>query len=210
MFRFRRGQAFRQANESAGDVMDERTFEIVLSRYPEGLLPDGWELEGQQIGVAGGTLDLLFRDQTGVRHLVELKKGPATLQAAHQVLRYMRALASTYGNQSVPWVIAHTVSTAVAVSARAVGVQTLGISTATCEAVLAARGVQIGHLVPMRRRTPGALTGGAGDVWAAVANTDALADMPGGMSTAPDEAWNGFGVCAQFGPQANDHSIPRR
>jgi hypothetical protein len=56
--------------------VDERTFEIVLSRYPEGLLPPGWVLEGQQIGVVGGILDLLYREGQGIRQLVELKKGP--------------------------------------------------------------------------------------------------------------------------------------
>ena len=83
--------------------MDERTFEIVLSRYPEGLLPDGWVLEGQQIGLSNGILDLLFRDRDNVRHLLELKKGPATMLAVDQVLEYANALSHSPVEASDPF-----------------------------------------------------------------------------------------------------------
>lgn len=117
--------------------MDERTFEIVLSRYPEDLLPDGWRLEGQQVGVVGGTLDLLYRDPQGMRHVVELKKGPATLAAADQVLAYARALEAAGGGRCEPWVVAHVVPDGVARAAARLGVQTLVIPPDRCERVLA-------------------------------------------------------------------------
>jgi hypothetical protein len=163
--------------------MDERTFEIVLSRYPEGLLPDGWVLEGQQIGLSCGVLDLLLRDRNGVRHLVELKKGPATVLAVDQVLHYANALDKASGGQCVPWVVAHSVPAAVARDASDRGVRTLAIPQATCEAVLQQRGVDVSDLIVLRRRASEALTGGAGDVWSAVDNDVAFSEMPAGMAT---------------------------
>lgn len=160
--------------------MDERTFEIILSRYPEGLLPDGWTLEGQQIGVTSGILDLLFRDRQGRRHLVELKKGPATVEAVEQVLRYADALSQRMA--CTPWVVAHEVPRSVARHALALGVNTLAITPDACELALARRGMRLNQVVPLRRRTPGALTGGAGDVWSAVDNAAAYAMMPKGMA----------------------------
>jgi hypothetical protein len=162
--------------------MDERTFEVILSRYSQGLLPHGWVLEGQQIGLGGGILDLLFRDGDGVRHLVELKKGTATLLAIDQVLQYAEVLREAGGGACVPWVVAHSIPAAVARTAAERGVSTLAISASACEKALELQGVLLADIVPLRRRTGTSLSGGAGDVWAAVDNEAAFAEMPSGMS----------------------------
>ena len=151
--------------------MLERTLEIALSRYPQMIDPD-WTLVGQQLATGAGILDLLFRDKRGDLHLVEVKKGPATIGAITQVLSYV-ARYGAEGRAALPWVVAHSIPKTVADHAQRVGVRTRAISMAEVEAFLARKGTSVNELVPLRRRTPGALTGGAGDLWKEV-DTEAI------------------------------------
>ncbi len=132
----------RTANGSSrrkGNPLDERTFEIILSRYSEDLLPYGWRLKAQQLGVATGTIDLLYHDVRGLRHLVELKKGPATTAAVDQVLRYVQSFASDR-TRCVPWVVAHRIPPEIARYAQSRGVHTLAITAEACKEALLTRG----------------------------------------------------------------------
>lgn len=160
--------------------MLERTFEIALSRYP-GLIDSGWSLVGQQIGMPGGILDLLFRDTEGLLHLVEVKKGPATGGGVLQVLRYAEHYWKN-GITAVPWLVANSVPAAVAATAEAAGVRTRAVTAQEFDRHLAAHGTSLSALVPLRRRTPGALTGGAGDLWRTVPDEEAFAQMAAGIS----------------------------
>jgi hypothetical protein len=153
----------------------ERTLEIALSRYPE-LLQDGFGLVGQQLATGVGILDLLFKDPSGVLQLVEVKKGPATIEATTQVLRYAERYA-TEGRETVPWVVAHSVSAAVESDAKRRGVRTRAISIEAVETFLRGKGTSVADVMALRRRTPGALTGGAGDLWREVDANAAYAEL---------------------------------
>jgi hypothetical protein len=158
----------------------ERTLEIALSRYPE-LIDESFTLVGQQLATSAGILDLLFKDRGGNLHLVEVKKGPATLEAVSQVIRYVERYAAE-GRNAVPWVVAHSVPSTVAIYARDHGVRTRAISIDAVERFLVERRTSLAQLMTLRRRTPGALTGGAGDLWRQVDSEVAYAEISGDIA----------------------------
>ena len=61
--------------------MLERELEILIRIAPENFLPEGWSLIAQQLSLPSGRLDMLYSDQLGDKHIVELKKGRATESA---------------------------------------------------------------------------------------------------------------------------------
>ena len=93
--------------------MLEREFEILIRTLPRAFLPSGWVLIAQQLSLPSGRLDMLYSDKTGVRHVVELKKGKAPKSAIEQVLSYANDLRSQ-GKKAcvVPWIIANEISKA--------------------------------------------------------------------------------------------------
>ena len=161
--------------------MLERTLEIALSRYPE-LLAPGWSLVGQQLGTGVGILDLLFKDSEGRLQLVEVKKGPATIAAVTQVLRYAGRYLEE-GHEAVAWVVAHSIPAAAERYASNAGVRTKAISASALDELLAARGTTVEALATLRRRDPEALSGGAGDLWSNVPSETAYAEMSNDVST---------------------------
>lgn len=71
----------------------EKTFEDILSKYPE-LIEDGLMLKGRQITKFGRRIDLLFEDKFKRELLVELKAGPIKDEHIGQILSYEGMLLS--------------------------------------------------------------------------------------------------------------------
>ena len=153
----------------------ERTLEVALSRYPQ-LLHENWTLVGQQLATGVGILDQLFKDRDGNLQLVEVKKGPATIGALTQVLRYAEKYRAE-GRRAVPWVVAHSIPRAVELRAAELGVVTRAIGVAELETFLASVGQGVAEIMSLRRRPEDVLGGGAGDLWRSVEAETAYSEM---------------------------------
>lgn len=160
--------------------MHERAFEILVRNCLEDIFGIGWHLIAQQLSLPSGRLDLLIADGFDNRHLLELKKGRATLPAIAQAGRYSEELSALLDGATVtPWVVAHEIPTRVAERAASAGVKTLAISFASCEKLMMARGLGERDLLG-DRRAAGVLHGGSGKagLWETIDNEEAFSGMP--------------------------------
>jgi len=165
--------------------MHERAFEILVRHCLEDIFEVGWRLIAQQLSLPSGRLDLLVADNFDNRHLLELKKGGASIAAIAQASRYSEDLSVLLDGATVtPWVVAHEIPTRVAEHAAIAGVKTLAISNASCEQLMMARGLCERDLLG-DRRAPGVLHGGSGKagLWETVDNEEAFRDMPDSMAS---------------------------
>lgn len=142
--------------------MLERTLEILVRKFPNDLLDQDWTLIAQQLQLQSGRLDLLFKDVAGARHLVELKKGPASKRAVDQVLEYATELSGIVDSSPVvPWVVAHEVPDSVSKYATAHDVRCREVAIKDCQAVIVKYHVLESELFGVRKQ-PGVLSGGEG------------------------------------------------
>jgi hypothetical protein len=142
----------------------ERELEILIRIAPENFLPEGWSLIAQQLGLPSGRLDMLYSDQLGDKHIVELKKGRATESAVDQVLRYATDL-RLQSNLSgvIPWVIANEITEKTRKFAIEKNVRTLEITREKCFEVIEKNGITASDLLG-KRLQPDVLHGGSGGV----------------------------------------------
>lgn len=164
--------------------MLERAFEILVRHCPEDIFGPGWKLTAQQLTLRSGRFDLLFSDAHGQRHVVELKKGRATLDAVHQVLQYAKDISELLdGAAIVPWVVAHEIPAPIHAQADSLGVRTLAVSIPDCARLMAAANLGERDLLGARRAA-GILHGGAAraGVHRDVGNEIAYAALPRAMA----------------------------
>lgn len=132
--------------------MLERSLEIIVRRCPQEIFGKGWELKAQQLSLPSGRIDLLFSDSIGVRHVVELKKGSASLSAVEQVLGYAADLSRELdGAQIIPWVVAHDIPPRVASIADEKGVFTKAVSLDECSKITQNIGISEADLLGYRK-----------------------------------------------------------
>lgn len=160
--------------------MLERSFEILVRHCAKDVFSPEWELIAQQLSLPSGRIDLLFIDGTMVRHVVELKKGRATLGCLDQVLRYKSDLVEVFGHeQIIPWIVAHEISESLSELAVTRTVRTLELTRDRCTELATLHRIDESVLLGARR-SPGILHGGAtsGGLWEVIPNRDAFREMP--------------------------------
>ena len=142
--------------------MNERQLEIMVRRCPEAVFGAGFELVAQQLSLPSGRIDLLLKDATGTRHVVELKKGRATRAALQQVLAYSHDLSVEAGVLVIPWVVAHEIPPAVESEANSQNVRVLAVSIDACYALCEEFGIVESDLIGSRK---GSVISGGGSKW---------------------------------------------
>lgn len=165
--------------------MNERSFEILVRQCAEVIFCSGWQLIAQQLSLSSGRLDLLFLDAESQRHVVELKKGRAKLDAITQTVRYAEELSNLLdGAVVVPWLVAHEIPVNVRAHASQLGVRTRAVSNAECEVLMKSSGLGERELFGVRR-AEGVLHGGAGrgGIWGKVDNDVAYSSLPQEMAS---------------------------
>lgn len=105
----------------------ERYLEILVSRSVSIVFGEGFHLLAQQLTLPSGRVDLLLEDDVGCKHIVELKKDCAKVEAVDQVYRYLEDFRSLFSTQAVGWVCANEISPSAKARADHLGVRTISI-----------------------------------------------------------------------------------
>jgi hypothetical protein len=160
--------------------MLERSLEIIVRRCPTEIFEEGWQLRAQQLSIPSGRIDLLFSDNSGTRHVVELKKGTASCHAIEQVLEYAKDLSRELdGTKIIPWVVAHGIPDKVANRAKEMGVSIKAIPLKMCAEIAERQGILDADLIGKRK--DGSVISGGGSkrgLRNLVPNEKAYASMP--------------------------------
>lgn len=88
---------------------NERYFEILLSRAVPIVFGDHFSLIAQQLTLPSGRVDLLLQDNAGAKHIVEVKKDQAKLEAVLQVMRYVADFRQIANTPVFGWVVANSI-----------------------------------------------------------------------------------------------------
>jgi hypothetical protein len=92
-------------------VIDEKTMEDLIAADPEYYLREpGLELIGRQVTIGPYRFDLLFRDRTGARLIVEIQKGTLDRTHTYKILDYYEAYKELHPDEFVEvMVVANTI-----------------------------------------------------------------------------------------------------
>lgn len=164
--------------------MNERTLEIIIRRQPEQVFGQGFKLVAQQLNLPSGRIDLLMADADENRHIIELKKGKASVKAVDQVLAYAADLKDACDNRApIAWVVAHEIPAKVASYASGLNVKTKAVSLADCERIRIKAGLSDADLLGLRR-DPTVISGGGPKkgLRNIVPNAEAYKVMPGHLA----------------------------
>jgi len=86
--------------------MLEKDIENLIAEHPDEIFPgEGFKLLGQQVGIEGRRIDLLFEDRLGRRIIVEVKRGVLSREASGQVAEYYGLLKSKDPSQAYELVL---------------------------------------------------------------------------------------------------------
>lgn len=158
--------------------MNERTLEILCSRFPSEMIAPDLVLVGQQLAVPSGRLDLLFRTPTGLL-VVELKKGAANADAVKQVCAYREDLRSGFASTAVmAMVVAHEIPGDVAQAAFANGVTVRAIPVSDCRNVMSNHGITDQTILRQARRVRTVLQSAGTRPRAPITNEEAYRQLP--------------------------------
>lgn len=140
-------------------MASERYFEILVSLAPDVIFGPNYKVIAQQLTLPSGRIDLLLEDDSGHKHIVEIKKDVAKPDAVKQVLRYVRDYREVYSGVVYGWVVANKISDAALSLAATEGVRTLYVPEMDYMSILAKKGISE-ELLFGDRVQPGVLMGG--------------------------------------------------
>lgn len=139
--------------------MNERYFEILISRSVEKIFGSGFQVSAHQMTVPSGRIDLLLSENDNALHVLEIKKGNAVPSSVDQALRYT-ADVQRYTSKIVQgWVVSHGFKEYTMIYAQDKNIRTLAISEDRCAALIAENGLTEIELTG-KRVLPGILIGG--------------------------------------------------
>ena len=139
--------------------MNERYFEILISRSVKEIFGSGFQVSAHQMTVPSGRIDLLLSENDSALHVLEVKKGNAVPSSVDQALRYTEDV-QRFTNKNVQgWVISHGFKEKTKIYAQTKNIKTLAISEDACAELIAENGLTEIELTG-KRVLPGILIGG--------------------------------------------------
>lgn len=137
----------------------ERYLEILVSRSPAVVFGVGFRVVAQQLTLPSGRVDLLLEDGSGRKHIVELKKDEAKVEAINQVHRYLIDFRNLHSGQVDAWVVANAINPVAQVYAETLGIRTLSIPESNYPRIMREAKLNLEDLYG-ERVSPGVLMGG--------------------------------------------------
>lgn len=139
--------------------MNERYFEILISRAVPHIFGHNFRLTAQQLSLTSGRLDLLVEDHRKKKHVVEVKKGAAVISAVDQVRGYVADFARDAGIVAQGWVVANKIPEQTRLFAELHSIRTMAISFEECQTIKSSLGLSESELLG-KRIERGTLFGG--------------------------------------------------
>ena len=87
--------------------MNERYFEILISRSVTKIFGSDFQVSAHQMTVPSGRIDLLLSEKNRALHVLEIKKGNAVPSSVDQALRYTEDVQKFTSKIVQGWVVSH-------------------------------------------------------------------------------------------------------
>lgn len=140
-------------------MASERYFEILLSRSVPLVFGEDYSLIAHQLTLPSGRVDMLLEHSDGTKHIIEVKKDRAKVDAVDQVVRYVDDFKTNFEGQVTGWVVANSIPEQTEHYADQLGVRCLSVPTSSYPQIMAAAGIDEQDLLGQRIQA-GILIGG--------------------------------------------------
>lgn len=138
---------------------DERFLEILVAKSVKNIFGDNFCVAAQQFTLPSGRVDLFLEERSGCKHIVELKKDVAKVEAVEQVYRYVEDFRRFYSGNVQGWVLANSIDKKATAEAERLGIKTVAIPESDYPKLIKISGISEKDLLGVRVQD-GVLKGG--------------------------------------------------